>query len=81
MPRRQIKYLPILSEKKSIISHFFSTINCVICGVQTQQGICEVCKAQPQAAVVMLIDKVQLWEQNYKETNLVSTLNFVKKNC
>lgn len=72
-----MKYLPIPSEKKSIISHFFSTISCVICGVQTQQGLCEVCRGQPQTAVVMLADKVQLWEQKYRETNLVSTYSNV----
>lgn len=73
MPRRQTKYLPIPSEKKTIISHFFATISCAVCGVQTQQGLCEGCKEQPQTTIVMLADKVQHWEHKYEEINLVST--------
>lgn len=72
MPRRQIKCVPITSEKKSIISHFFSPVTCVVCGSQAQQGLCEVCKKQPQTTVIMLLDKVQFCEKKFREVYLVN---------
>lgn len=77
MPRRQFQSLLVPSPvKKSIISHFFSTTSCIVCTQQTQDGICDNCKIESQTSVVMLQDKLQLWQRHTAEINLVSTFSF-----
>nr|CAI5846392.1 unnamed protein product [Callosobruchus analis] len=51
--------------KKSTISQYFSTSNCVACGEQTKVGICDKCTSKPQRTVVSLMEKMRNWEQCY----------------
>lgn len=74
MPRKQIQYLPtsVSPRKKSTISQYFSTTNCVGCSEQSQQGICENCCDRPQITMITLMEKLKNWEQSYHNTVLVS---------
>nr|CAH7768167.1 unnamed protein product [Callosobruchus chinensis] len=63
---------PVFAEfsKKSTISQYFVTSNCVSCGEQTKVGICDKCTSKPQRTVITLMEKMRHWEQCYH--NIVS---------
>lgn len=66
MPRKQIQYLPTSSpsiQKKSTISQYFSVTSCACCDKQTQDGLCASCLQNVQKSMVILQDKVKLWEK------------------
>ncbi|CAH1283426.1 unnamed protein product [Diabrotica balteata] len=73
MPRKKTQYLPgsTTPKKKSTISQYFSTSNCVSCEEQTQTGICEQCQARPQTTMVTLMEKMRNWEKNSQNILMV----------
>ncbi|XP_050510996.1 DNA polymerase zeta catalytic subunit isoform X2 [Diabrotica virgifera virgifera] len=73
MPRKKTQYLPgsTTPKKKSTISQYFSTSNCVSCEEQTQTGICEQCQARPQTTMVTLMEKMRNWERNSQNILMV----------
>jgi DNA polymerase zeta len=73
MPRKQFQYLRNSSPvKRSTISQYFASNSCAVCGEHTQKYLCEKCAKRPQSTVVMLHEKVRLWEQSFRSTSLVS---------
>lgn len=59
--------------KKSTISQYFSTTNCITeCGNQTRKGICENCLQQPQKSLVILHDKITKLERRYDSVTRVN---------
>uniref|UniRef100_A0A6P7G148 DNA polymerase zeta catalytic subunit-like n=1 Tax=Diabrotica virgifera virgifera TaxID=50390 RepID=A0A6P7G148_DIAVI len=73
MPRKKTQYLPgsTTPKKKSTISQYFSTSNCVSCEEQTQTSICEQCQARPQTTMVTLMEKMRNWERNSQNILMV----------
>ncbi|XP_072391181.1 DNA polymerase zeta catalytic subunit isoform X2 [Diabrotica undecimpunctata] len=73
MPRKKTQYLPgsTTPKKKSTISQYFSTSNCVSCEEQTQIGICEQCQSRPQTTMVTLMEKMRNWEKNSQNILMV----------
>lgn len=60
---------PNSKTKKSTISQFFSTTNCIIdCGRQTKQGVCEVCSSNATRSMVILQSKISKIERGYVTT-------------
>lgn len=59
--------------KKSTISQYFSTTNCITeCGNQTRKGICENCLQKPQMTLVKLHDKITKLEKRYDSVTRVN---------
>lgn len=55
--------------KKSTISQFFSTTNCIVdCGRQTKQGICTECSNNPLRSIVVIQSKISKLERAYLTT-------------
>uniref|UniRef100_A0A1I8QAE6 DNA polymerase zeta catalytic subunit n=1 Tax=Stomoxys calcitrans TaxID=35570 RepID=A0A1I8QAE6_STOCA len=55
--------------KKSTISQFFSTTNCIVdCGRQTKLGICETCTGNATRSMVILQTKMSKIERGYLTT-------------
>ncbi|XP_053670865.1 DNA polymerase zeta catalytic subunit [Anopheles nili] len=55
--------------KKSTITQYFSTTNCITdCGKQTQLGICENCRKQPQRALAYVMSNVNKLERKLELT-------------
>lgn len=69
MQRKKSHYLigPTSPEKKSTINQYFTTTSCVVCGVHTQNRICQRCSSSKhlQNTTITLIEKLKGWEQNY----------------
>lgn len=62
--------------KKSTISQYFSTTNCITdCGNQTRKGICEDCRQKPQKSLVIIHDKITKLERRYQSMVKVSKSN------
>lgn len=78
MQRKKSHYLigPSSPEKKSTISQYFTTTNCVVCGVQTQDRICQLCSSSGklQITTLTLVEKLNDWEINYHNCVRVSEI-------
>ncbi|TMW45044.1 hypothetical protein DOY81_009875, partial [Sarcophaga bullata] len=58
-----------IKTKKSTISQFFSTTNCIVdCGRQTKQGICTECSSSPTRSIVVIQSKISKLERAYLTT-------------
>uniref|UniRef100_A0A1B6DGY7 DNA polymerase n=4 Tax=Clastoptera arizonana TaxID=38151 RepID=A0A1B6DGY7_9HEMI len=78
LPRKQFISLPTTihtGNKKSTISQYFSTMNCVVCQKLTQNGVCLDCQVRPQIVALTLSTKLSLWERRY------SLLNKICQSC
>lgn len=69
LPRKLFIYLPsVLSErkKKSTISQYFASVNCVCCNrvTQNKKGVCDVCLREPQLLATCLYYKMQGWQRS-----------------
>uniref|UniRef100_A0A8D9BNJ6 DNA polymerase n=1 Tax=Cacopsylla melanoneura TaxID=428564 RepID=A0A8D9BNJ6_9HEMI len=67
LPRKLFVYLPsVLNErkKKSTISQYFASVNCVCCNnvTQNKKGVCDVCLYEPQLLATCLYYKIQSWQ-------------------
>lgn len=63
---------PDNKSKKSTISQFFSTTNCVLdCGRQTKQGICSECNLLPSRCMIVLQSKISKLERSYLSTQQI----------
>lgn len=74
MPKKQFQYLHTSSPvkgKKSTISQYFSTKNCVICNQQSKDGLCDACLAKTQDTSAILHEKIRLLEKHHFETKTV----------
>lgn len=69
MPRKQYTSYQHNSSpvkgKKSTISQYFSTRNCVICSKQSKDGLCDSCLVKPQGTSAILHERIRVLEQNY----------------
>lgn len=69
MQRKKSHYLicPSSPEKKNTISQYFATSSCVVCGIQTQDRICQRCSSGRNLPIttITLIEKLKSWEENY----------------
>lgn len=68
LPRKLFVYLPsVLTErkKKSTISQYFASVNCVCCNeiTQNKKGVCDRCLNQPQLLATCLYYKIQAWQR------------------
>lgn len=60
--------------KKSTISQYFSTTNCIAeCGSQTRKGICENCRQKPQKTMLILQSKITKLERRYDSVTRVNS--------
>ncbi|XP_065368468.1 DNA polymerase zeta catalytic subunit [Calliphora vicina] len=60
---------PNSKSKKSTISQFFSTTNCIVdCGRQTKQGICMECSQNSTRSMIVLQSKISKIERSYLST-------------
>ncbi len=50
---------------QGVISQYFTTLNCPVCEVQTSQGVCEACKANPQRVVSVLNSRIQHCQKTF----------------
>ncbi|XP_031333154.1 DNA polymerase zeta catalytic subunit isoform X2 [Photinus pyralis] len=74
MPRKQVQIgytSPDSRTRKTAISHYFTSTDCVICSQQAQEGICVDCQNAPQEAMATLQTKVRLWDRSYNEASLI----------
>ncbi|KAK5650145.1 hypothetical protein RI129_001174 [Pyrocoelia pectoralis] len=74
MPRKQMQIgytSPDSKDRKTAISHYFSSTDRVICGQQAQEGTCIDCQNNPQEALATLQTKIRLWNRSYQEVNLI----------
>ncbi|KAI5736796.1 hypothetical protein M8J76_007192 [Diaphorina citri] len=78
LPRKLHVYLPsVLNErkKKSTISQYFASVNCVCCNQMTQnnKGVCDACLTQTQLLGTCLYYKIQAWQRSQDQVNKVCT--------
>ncbi|KAL1457720.1 hypothetical protein WDU94_007916 [Cyamophila willieti] len=76
LPRKLFVYLPsVLSErkKKSTISQYFASVNCVCCNSVTQnkKGVCDVCLHEPQLLATCLYYKIQAWQRSQDQVTRI----------
>lgn len=58
--------------KKSTISQYFSTTNCVIdCGRQTKNGICSICEKQTTKSIAVLSNTIGKIDRGYHLTQQI----------
>ena len=51
------------NNKKSIISHFFTSTNCVVCQITCDKNICDLCKENDQESLLILNNKINETER------------------
>ncbi|KAF5276245.1 hypothetical protein FQR65_LT04050 [Abscondita terminalis] len=81
MPRKQIRIARVSPDskgKRTAISHYFISTDCVICNQQAQDGVCGECRKLPQDALVTFNTKVRLWNRSHQEASLVKIFNCIK---
>ncbi|KAF5278629.1 hypothetical protein FQA39_LY00671 [Lamprigera yunnana] len=81
MPRKQIqisRISPSSKGKKTAISHYFVSTDCIICNQQTQDGVCVDCRKSPQEAVATLSTKIRIWNRSHQQANLGSILHHIE---
>lgn len=63
-------------QKKSTISQYFATVECVVCSEITNTPVCQKCQGHPQKLAVVLNEKTRHWERTYD--NIIKVSNFYK---
>lgn len=73
--KKQLNYSTHTSSStKKTIAQYFQSNNCLRCNRQTQGGLCVKCGGEKQETVVVLNDRVRVWEMTHWNTSLVIIL-------